>query len=265
MPIFSLFLYKFGEEIPLGWGMDAAGQPTDTCWKTRLVYPSPWTACATLPYPRTGEALHGHGRQAVEQVLELLGDGRRQQVLAQRQHLAELDVGRAEDLEPAPQLDREGQVAQLAVEQQPLELRRREVRVGDETGALADQLAVDARAPVGRAPVLPDDRVGYRLAGLAVPDDRGLALVGDPDPGNVGSGDAGSADGIASGREHARPDLLGIVLDMAGPGKVLGELLLELVARRRTLIAAEQIDQDPAQAIAMNFELPVGHGDASCA
>ena len=37
----------------------------------------------------------------------------------------------------------------------------------------------------GGAPVLPDDRVGDRLAGRAIPDDGGLALVGDADRGDV--------------------------------------------------------------------------------
>ncbi|MEZ5313974.1 MAG: hypothetical protein R2862_10195 [Thermoanaerobaculia bacterium] len=45
------------------------------------------------------EAVERHGGQPVEQVLELVGDDLRQQVLAQRQDLAELDVGRSEDLE----------------------------------------------------------------------------------------------------------------------------------------------------------------------
>ena len=39
-------------------------------------------------------------------------------------------------------------------------------------------------AEVGGAAVLPDDRVVDRLAGLAVPDDRRLALVGDADRGD---------------------------------------------------------------------------------
>ena len=39
-------------------------------------------------------------------------------------------------------------------------------------------------AEVGRAPVLPDDRVVDRLAGVAIPHDRRLALVGDADRGD---------------------------------------------------------------------------------
>ena len=43
-----------------------------------------------------------------------VGDRRRQDVLAQAQHLSELDVRRAEHLEPATELHRERQVAKLA-------------------------------------------------------------------------------------------------------------------------------------------------------
>ena len=38
-----------------------------------------------------------------------------------------------------------------------------------------------------RAPVLPDDRVAHGLAGVAIPDDRGLALIGDADRRDVAS------------------------------------------------------------------------------
>ena len=42
--------------------------------------------------------------------------------------------------------------------EQPLELGRREVRVGHEAGALADELGRELAAALGGAPVLPDDR-----------------------------------------------------------------------------------------------------------
>ena len=54
--------------------------------------------------------------------------------------------------------------------QQPLELRRREVRVGNEPGARTNQLGVELAAALGGAPVLPDDRGRDRLAGRAVPE-----------------------------------------------------------------------------------------------
>jgi hypothetical protein len=64
------------------------------------------------------EALVGHGGQAVEEVLELVGDRPRQQVLAHAEDLAELDVGRPQHLQAPPELDREGLAPQLAVDAQ---------------------------------------------------------------------------------------------------------------------------------------------------
>ena len=69
----------------------------------------------------------------------------------------------------------------VVLAEEPLELRRREVRIRDEAGALADQLGGQLRAALGGAAVLPDDRVVHRHAGRAVPEERRLALVRDPD------------------------------------------------------------------------------------
>ena len=68
------------------------------------------------------------------------------------------------------------------------DLRPAEVGVEGQPGPLPEQRLV-ARGPeplAGRRgdPRLPDDRVGDRLARRAVPDDRRLALVGDPDGGD---------------------------------------------------------------------------------
>ena len=87
------------------------------------------------------------------------------------------DVGRvaAGELEHEPGVDRaeDGVAGGLDVAQQPLDLGRREVRVEDEAGALADELLVAGLAELvaarGGAPVLPDERVVDRLAGVAGP------------------------------------------------------------------------------------------------
>src|SRR5512138_2610223 len=61
----------------------------------------------------------------------------------------------------------------------------REVRVDHEPGATRDERlfapGFERIAELGGAAVLPHDRVVDRLAGFAVPHDRGFALVGDPD------------------------------------------------------------------------------------
>ena len=73
--------------------------------------------------------------------------------------------------------------------EQPLQLGARKVGVQDQPGFLLDQFCVALlleRITAARgSPVLPDDGVGDRLAGLAVPQQRGLALVGDADGKNL--------------------------------------------------------------------------------
>ena len=68
------------------------------------------------------------------------------------------------------------------------------------------------------APVLPDDRRRDRASGHAVPEHRRLALVRDRDRVDA------VEPGFRGGGEHALPDLFGIVLDPAGPRKVLRQL-----------------------------------------
>ncbi len=79
-------------------------------------------------------------------------------------------------------------------------------------------------AAVGGAAVLPDERVVERLAGLRVPGDHGLALVGDPDRLQLGPLDAGVGDRVDRHPAGHLPDLRGVVLDAAGPREVLAEL-----------------------------------------
>src|SRR5207244_5498198 len=61
-------------------------------------------------------------------------------------------------------------------------------------------------------PILPDDRIMNRATGRTLPQNSGLALVGDADRGNraVRSGNC-----FTAGRDDAPPDLFGIVFDPA--------------------------------------------------
>ena len=133
------------------------------------------------------------------------------------------------------------------VVEDPADLRGREVRVQDEAGALADHvlhaLGAQAVAEAGGAPVLPDDGVGHGPAVLAVPHDRGLALVGDADRRHVPRPQRGLPEGFDRGRDLARPDLLGIVLHPAG----VREDLAELALRRRDRLAVA-VEDDGARA-----------------
>jgi hypothetical protein len=73
----------------------------------------------------------------------------------------------------------------VALADQPLDLRAGEVGVEHEPGALAHErltsLLAELVAAGGGAAVLPHERAVERVAGLAVPGDDRLALVGDPD------------------------------------------------------------------------------------
>src|SRR5699024_7880027 len=64
--------------------------------------------------------------------------------------------------------------------------------------------------------VLPDDRVVDRFAGVLVPDDRGLALVGDADRGDVALAQRCPGQGQTDHLAGVPPDLQRIVLHPAG-------------------------------------------------
>jgi hypothetical protein len=107
--------------------------------------------------------------------------------------------------------------------------------VEHEPGALAEhplvpggaQLVAAARGPA----VLPHDRPVQRAAGLAIPRDRRLALVRDPDPGEVLPTDAGVVERLLGDAARDVPDLLRVVLDPAGPREVLAEFGVRAPAR----------------------------------
>ena len=103
--------------------------------------------------------------------------------------------------------------------------RRGQARLAPDDVALA--LTVEgAGDPVG-AGVLPDDRVVVGPAGVPVPDDRGLALVGDAQRGQVAAREPLVVQGGLDHRGGALPDLDRVVLD---PARLRQDLLvLELV------------------------------------
>ena len=112
--------------------------------------------------------------------------------------------------------------------EQPLDLRRGEIRVEDEAGALAHEILVAPLAQVvaacGGTAVLPDKRVVDGLAARAVPGDNRLTLVGDPDRVERRAVDLGVGQRVRSDSPGHVPDLGGIVLDPARAREVLGEL-----------------------------------------
>ncbi len=103
--------------------------------------------------------------------------------------------------------------------EQPTDLRSREVgrqrqparRPEPVRALVTGQLPDD---PVGTG-VLPHDRRVHRLARTGVPEHRRLALVGDPDRGQVGPGQARLVERRPGNRLDVVPDLRGVVLHPA--------------------------------------------------
>src|SRR5437660_563882 len=94
-------------------------------------------------------------------------------------------------------------------------------------------------AEIGGASVLPDDGVVDRLPGLAIPDNRGLTLVGDANGSRVAGLRSGLSKGLERHRNLRRRDLLRIVFDPSGLRKYLIEFPLSYRAHRSLLIEQE--------------------------
>src|ERR1700730_18907377 len=107
--------------------------------------------------------------------------------------------------------------------QQPFELGRREVRVGDEARAPADQVGGELGAAGGGAAVLPDDRAVDGAPGRALPEQSRLALIRDPDRGEIAGGKVCIRERGRRSLLDALPELLRIVLDPAGTGGLLAQ------------------------------------------
>jgi hypothetical protein len=84
----------------------------------------------------------------------------------------------------------------------------------------------EAFTNAGGAAVLPDQGIANWLAGFAIPQDGGFALVSDADGCNVFGLRAALGKGFESNRNLRRGDLLGIVFYPTGLGKYLIELAL---------------------------------------
>ena len=137
--------------------------------------------------------------------------------------------------------------------QEPLELRRREVRIRNEPRPLADQRGVQLPAARGGPPVLPDDRRCDCSAGGAVPEHRRLTLIRDRNRVHVVEPRS------LRRREHALPDLLGVVLDPAGLREVLRQLGIAAANHVQLIVDDEAgrsgrslVDREDHECVSMN-------------
>jgi len=109
--------------------------------------------------------------------------------------------------------------------EQPLDLRRREVGIEHQPGALADQLRLTVPGQLlaarRRAAVLPDERPMHRASGVALPGANGLALIRDAEGGRH---DLRLRQRLPRGGDGRCEDLLRIVLDLPRRREVLRDL-----------------------------------------
>jgi len=116
------------------------------------------------------------------------------------------------------------------VVEEPLDLGAGEVGVQNQPCFLLEQIQValilEAVADVGRAAILPDDGVVDRFAGLAVPDNRRLSLVGNADSGDVRRAHPRSTECFGGRPDLRGPNLVGVMFDPARIGINLFKLFL---------------------------------------
>ena len=81
-------------------------------------------------------------------------------------------------------------------------------------------------APIGRPPILPDDGAMNGPAGGAMPQQRRLALIGDPDGDDVSGARIDLAHRASASLQRRRPQILRFVFDLAVRWKMLREFAL---------------------------------------
>src|SRR5207237_8950630 len=113
----------------------------------------------------------------------------------------------------------------LEVLEQPLDLRRGEVRVEHEPRVLTNEplasLLAELGATSGGSPVLPHDRPLKRLARVRIPYAHRLALVGDPHRLELAALKPGVPERLARDGSGHLPDLVRIVLHPSRSREVL--------------------------------------------
>ena len=109
----------------------------------------------------------------------------------------------------------------------PANLAAGKIGVDDQAGFFPElgfvPVSLEPFADTGALAALPDDCPVDRLAGFAVPYDRGFALIGDPDGGKSARADSGNRQGFSHHFPADPPDFFRFVLDPARLWIVLGE------------------------------------------
>jgi hypothetical protein len=147
--------------------------------------------------------------------------------------------------------------------EQPLELRRAEIARERQAGLLPEAV-VAAVACMPRdqrvgARVLPDERVVQGSAAVPIPDEHRLALVRDPDRGQVGRAQSRARQRVRRDLAGVLEDLERIVLDPTRPRKDLRVLALR---RNERVPVAIEHDEPGAGGALVDRSDVLGHGNA---
>jgi len=117
-----------------------------------------------------------------------------------------------------------------SVVQQPADLGAGKIRVGRKPDYLAEAVLTAISSQLvhetSRTGILPDNRIGDRTSGCALPHDGGLALVGDAASRDFGEGNIGSVQRAANDVKHRVPNLKRVMLHPAWSGVDLGVFFL---------------------------------------
>ena len=211
--------------------------------------------------------------------------GEQRRVPIQRREVHQLraagvgDVGQVQtgEVPQQPAIDRaEREVAGLRtparighVVEQPAQLQSGKIagerQAGPRAKPVLAAVARELRHQRIDARVLPDDRVVHRSAGGAVPQQRGLALVGDADRGEVAVRQVRAAQCLGDDRLGVAPDFQRIVFDPAGPRVDLP--VLHLRAGDRCARAVEHDEAGARGALVDRADVAfcgVCHGSCHC-
>ena len=145
--------------------------------------------------------------------------------------------------------------------EQPADLQAAEVGAERQPGLRAKAVRPAVAGKLGDVViyprVLPDQRVGYWLAGLTVPKHRGLALIGDADGGEIGSVTLRPLQSLRNDVLGGPPDLLGIMLD---PSRLGIDLLMLFLRGSDNLAGSVEHAEARAGCSLIDRADVVGHG-----
>ena len=156
---------------------------------------------------------------------------------------------------------RGGSAGAGSVVEQPCEFGRREIGIEAQPGFLRDErfgtFGAEANTGIGGAAILPHDGTVNGFVGAAIPEQRGLALVGDADGGEISGGYFCPGERLGGAISLGVPEILGLMLNPAG----LRIMLRKFALRGGDGVAVEVEDEGArrSRALVERQEITTGH------